>query len=77
MIAFDYLGCCGVLSSADVAVIGSKVVESGGKNIEIGVMTKDGGLRQLEESEIDTIVAEIEVEKEAAEAARRGPARET
>ncbi|CAI0414819.1 unnamed protein product [Linum tenue] len=52
------------------------VVESGGKNIEVAVMTKDQGLRQLEESEIDGIVAEIEAEKAAAEAAKKGPARD-
>lgn len=52
-------------------------VESGGKNIEIDVMTKENGLRQLEESEIDAIVAETEAEKAAAEAAKKAPARET
>lgn len=40
-------------------------------------MTKEHGLRQLEESEIDAIVAEIEAEKAAAEAAKKAPARET
>lgn len=34
-------------------------------------MTKEHGLRQLEESEIDAIVAEIEAEKAAAEAAKK------
>ncbi|CAI9282424.1 unnamed protein product [Lactuca saligna] len=53
-----------------------EVVESGGKNIEVAVMTKEG-LRQLEEAEIDAIVAEIEAEKAAAEAAKKGPAKET
>ncbi|KAE9450300.1 hypothetical protein C3L33_17793, partial [Rhododendron williamsianum] len=48
------------------------VVESGGKNIEVAVMTKEG-LRQLDEAEIDAIVAEIEAEKAAAEAAKKGP----
>ncbi|KVH92291.1 Proteasome, alpha-subunit, N-terminal domain-containing protein [Cynara cardunculus var. scolymus] len=52
------------------------VVESGGKNIEVAVMTKEG-LRQLEEAEIDAIVAEIEAEKAAAESAKKGPAKET
>ncbi|XP_075086208.1 uncharacterized protein LOC142168931 [Nicotiana tabacum] len=33
------------------------VVESGGKNIEVVVMTKEHGLKQLEEDEIDAIVA--------------------
>lgn len=50
-----------------------QVVESGGKNLEVAVMTKEG-LRQLEESEIDAIVAEIEAEKAAAEAAKKAPA---
>jgi 20S proteasome subunit alpha 4 len=48
-------------------------VESGGKNIEVTMMTKDAGLRQLEEAEIDAIVAEIEAEKAAAEAAKKAP----
>ncbi|KAK7860978.1 proteasome subunit alpha type-7 [Quercus suber] len=51
-----------------------EVVESGGKNIEIAVMTKEHGLHQLEEAEIDAIVAEIEAEKAAAEAAKKAPA---
>ncbi|EYU40433.1 hypothetical protein ABFS82_14G121100 [Erythranthe guttata] len=50
-----------------------EVVESGGKNIEVAVMTKEHGLHQLEEAEIDAIVAEIEAEKAAAEAAKKGP----
>lgn len=51
-----------------------KVVESGGKNIEVAVMTREQGLRQLEEAEIDAIVADIEAEKAAAEAAKKAPA---
>lgn len=58
-------------------VIYYKVVESGGKNIEVAVMTKEHGLRQLEEAEIDAIVAVIEEEKAAAEAAKKAPPRET
>ncbi|KAK3229742.1 hypothetical protein Dsin_001623 [Dipteronia sinensis] len=55
-----------------------KVVKSGGKNIEVAVMTKDDGLKQLEEAEIDVIVTEIEAEKAAAtEAAKNGPPKET
>lgn len=55
-----------------------EVVESGGKNIEVAVMTREEGvLKQLEEEEIDIIVAEIEAEKAAAEAAKKGPAKET
>ncbi|EXC35336.1 Proteasome subunit alpha type-7 [Morus notabilis] len=53
------------------------VVESGGKNIEVAVMTREQGLRQLEEAEIDAIVAEIEAEKAAAEAAKKAPPKET
>ncbi|KAK6240767.1 hypothetical protein QUC31_015568 [Theobroma cacao] len=52
------------------------VVESGGKNIEVAMMTKEHGLRQLEEAEIDAIVAEIEAEKAAAEAAKKAPPKE-
>jgi 20S proteasome subunit alpha 4 len=40
-------------------------------------MTKEHGLRQLEEAEIDAVVAEIEAEKAAAEAAKKGPPKET
>ena len=40
-------------------------------------MTREGGLRQLEETEIDAIVAEIEAEKAAAEAAKKAPPKET
>ena len=52
-----------------------QVVESGGKNIEIAVMTKNEGLRLLEETEVEEIVAGIEAEKAAAEAAK-GPPRD-
>ncbi|EMS67143.1 Proteasome subunit alpha type-7-B [Triticum urartu] len=54
-----------------------EVVESGGKNIEIAVMTKKDGLRQLEETEIDEYVAEIEAEKAAAEAAKKSGPKDT
>jgi len=37
-------------------------------------MTKEHGLRQLEEAEIDAIVADIDAEKAAA---KKGPAKET
>ncbi|KAI3699353.1 hypothetical protein L2E82_43606 [Cichorium intybus] len=53
-----------------------EVVESGGKNIEVAVMTKEG-LKQLEEGEIDAIVAEIEAEKAAAEAAKKAPVKQS
>ncbi|KAL5714572.1 proteasome endopeptidase complex [Ranunculus cassubicifolius] len=44
--------------------------------LEVAVMKKEG-LRQLEEEEIDAIVAEIEEEKAAAEAAKKAPARDS
>ena len=47
-----------------------QVVESGGKNIEIAVMTK-AGLKILEEAAVELVVAEIEAEKAAAEAAKK------
>jgi 20S proteasome subunit alpha 4 len=53
-----------------------EVVESGGKNIEIAVMTKNEGLRLLEEAEVEEIVTAIETEKAAAEAAKKGPPRD-
>lgn len=39
-------------------------------------MTKEHGLKQLDEAEIDAIVAEIESEKAAAEAAKKAPPKE-
>ena len=45
------------------------MVESGGKNIEIAVMTKNEGLRLLEDTEVEEIVAGIE-------AAKKGPPRD-
>lgn len=53
-----------------------QVVESGGKNIEIAVMTKNEGLRLLDEAEVEEIVAGIEAEKAAAEAAKKSPPRD-
>ncbi|XP_024403306.1 proteasome subunit alpha type-7 isoform X1 [Physcomitrium patens] len=53
-----------------------EVVESGGKNIEIAVMTKNEGLRLLDEAEVEEIVAGIEAEKAAVEAAKKGPPRD-
>lgn len=50
-----------------------EVVEAGSKNLEIAVMEKDTGLRILPDTEVDELVASIEAEKAAAEAARRGP----
>jgi 20S proteasome subunit alpha 4 len=54
-----------------------QVVESGGKNIEISVQTFDEGLRLLDEAEVEEIVAGIEAEKAAAEAAKKGPTRDS
>ncbi|XP_057973069.1 proteasome subunit alpha type-7-like [Malania oleifera] len=54
-----------------------QVVESGGKNIEVAVMTREHGLRQLDEAQIDALDAEIEAEKAAAEATKKGPPKET
>ncbi|GFY88032.1 proteasome alpha subunit D2 [Actinidia rufa] len=69
------LACTGL--KADARTTGS-VVESGGKNIEVAVMTKEHGrLWQLDEAGINAIVAEIEAEKAAAEAAKKGPPKET
>ncbi|KAK3204649.1 hypothetical protein Dsin_018695 [Dipteronia sinensis] len=54
------------------------VIKSRGKNIDVALMTKGDGLKQLEEAKIDAIVTEIEVEKVAAvEAAKKGPPKET
>ncbi|KAK3218398.1 hypothetical protein Dsin_012368 [Dipteronia sinensis] len=55
-----------------------KVIESRGKNIYVALMTNGDGLKQIEEAKIDAIVTEIEVEKAAAaEAAKKGPPKET
>ena len=51
-------------------VVQHQVVESGGKNIEIAVMTKVG-LKLLEEAEVEEVVKEIEAEKAAAEEAKK------
>ncbi|EIE19930.1 20S proteasome alpha subunit D [Coccomyxa subellipsoidea C-169] len=50
-----------------------EVVEAGSKNLEVAIMEKDTGLRLLSDAELDAVVATIEAEKAAAEAARRGP----
>ncbi|CAK0783999.1 phenylacrylic acid decarboxylase [Coccomyxa viridis] len=50
-----------------------EVVEAGSKNLEIAVMAKGTGLRFLGDTEVDELVASVEAEKAAAEAARRGP----
>lgn len=65
------------LGGTDWTLHNLQVVESGGKNIEVAVMTHEDGLRELEEAEIDEYVAEIEAEKAAAEAAKKGAQKET
>ncbi|CAD7697241.1 unnamed protein product [Ostreobium quekettii] len=51
-----------------------ETVEPGSKTIELAVMEKDTGLRVLTDEQVDALVKEIEEEKAAAEAARRGGA---
>ena len=48
-----------------------ETVEASSKNIEIAVMEKDTGLRILSDEELDALVAEVEADKAAAEAAKR------
>jgi hypothetical protein len=49
-----------------------ETVEASSKNIEIAVMERDTGLRLLSDEELDALVAEVEADKAAAEAAKRG-----
>jgi len=49
-----------------------EVVESGGKNIEIAVLSRGQDLKFLAESEVDTYVKQIEAEKAAEEAKSGG-----
>lgn len=51
-----------------------ETVEAGGKSIEIAVMEQGTGLRLLSDEEVDAFVKEVEEEKAAAEAAKRGQA---
>jgi len=64
------LGCCNS-SCACCPGVSVQVVESGGKNVEVAVMTRDKGLRLLKEEEVEVIVKKIEEEKAAAEAAKK------
>ncbi|WIA29889.1 hypothetical protein OEZ86_012358 [Tetradesmus obliquus] len=50
-----------------------ETVEASSKNIEVAVM-EPGGLRILGDAELDALVAEVEADKAAAEAAKRGGA---
>lgn len=49
-----------------------ETVEASSKSIEVSVMERDGGLRLLSDEELDALVAEVEADKAAAEAAKRG-----
>lgn len=49
-----------------------ETVEPGSKTIELAVMERGTGLRVLPDEDVDRLVKEIEEEKAAAEAARRG-----
>lgn len=51
-----------------------ETVEAGSKSIEVAIMERDTGLRVLSDEEVDAFVKEIEEEKAAAEAAKRGQA---
>lgn len=48
-----------------------ETVEASSKNIEVAVMEREGGLRLLEDAELDAIVTQVEADKAAAEAAKR------
>lgn len=45
-----------------------EVVESGTKNVEVAVLTKNQEIRFLEDQEVEPILKAIEEEKEAAKA---------
>lgn len=49
-----------------------ETVEAGSKNIEIAVMRRETGLKILKDEEVDVLVKQVEEEKAAAEAAKRG-----
>jgi 20S proteasome subunit alpha 4 len=51
-----------------------ETVEAGSKSIEVAVMERGTGLRLLGDAEVDALVKEVEAEKAAAEAAKRGTA---
>eukprot|EP00743_Colponemidia_sp_Colp-15_P000342 GILK01000394.1.p1 GENE.GILK01000394.1~~GILK01000394.1.p1 ORF type:complete len:271 (-),score=39.06 GILK01000394.1:67-825(-) len=48
-----------------------EVVESGSKNIEVAVMRRGQALHNLADTEVEALVAQIEAEKQAAEAAKK------
>ena len=49
-----------------------ETVEASSKSIEVSVMERGGGLRLLGDEELDALVAKVEADKAAAEAAKRG-----
>jgi 20S proteasome subunit alpha 4 len=49
-----------------------ETVEASSKSIEVAVMTLDGGLKFLDDAEVDELAKEVEVEKAALEAQKRG-----
>jgi len=51
-----------------------ETVEAGSKSIEVAVMDKEHGLRVWTDEEVDALVKEVEAEKAAAEASKRGGA---
>ena len=50
----------------------TEAVEAGSKNIEIAVVEQDTGMRILGDAEVDALVEELNADKAAADAARRG-----
>lgn len=54
-----------------------ETVEAGSKSLEVAVMERGTGLRILSDEEVDAVVKEIEEEKAAAEAAKRGRSQAT
>lgn len=50
----------------------TEAVEAGSKSIELAVVEPEKGLRFLDDAEVDALVKEIEDEKAAIDAARRG-----
>ena len=52
----------------------TETVEAGSKSLELAVVEKDSGLRFFTDAEVDALIAEIDAEKAAADAARRPPA---
>jgi 20S proteasome subunit alpha 4 len=49
-----------------------ETVEASSKSIEVAVMTRDKGLKFLDDAEVDELAKEVEAEKAALEAQKRG-----